>query len=120
MIWNKEIIQEYINKWKEEDIYECKRKQEKSIRTYAQVKYYFGVILKYICAEIWLSHQFEVMEQHKQIKDYFWLETTVDLSTKEFSYMCEEIRAWYLENRNLYIPLPREDEELKDLQKYLY
>jgi hypothetical protein len=34
--------------------------------------------------------------------------------------MCEEIRAWYLENRNLYIPLPREDEELKDLQKYLY
>ena len=65
-------------------------------------------------------HKFEVMEQHKQIKDYFWLETTTDLSTSEFQYMCEEIRAWYLQERWLYIPLPRESEDLANLDAYLF
>jgi hypothetical protein len=34
--------------------------------------------------------------------------------------MCEEIRAWYLENRGLYIPLPRETEDLQNLETYLF
>jgi hypothetical protein len=34
--------------------------------------------------------------------------------------MCEEIRAWYLQERGLYIPLPRESEDLANLEAYLF
>ena len=120
MLGNKTQAIEYINKLDDDSIIEVTKKQEKSIRSYAQCKYYFWVILKYICEHIWIQHKFEIMEQHKQIKDYFWLETTTDLSKSEFKFMCEEIRAWYLENRGLYIPLPRETEDLKNLETYLF
>ena len=119
MIWNKEETKERLDKQKDW-MFEIKKKQVRNNRTYAQVKYYFWVIIKYIAEEIWLSNQFEIMELHSQIKDYFWLETTTWLDIPEFSAMCEEIRAWYLEHRNLYIPLPREDEDLKSLEKYLF
>lgn len=120
MIWNKQKALEYIESLSDEDIIEVTKKQKKTLRSLAQNKYYFWVLLNYICEFIWISHKFEILEQHKQIKDYFWLETTTDLSTSEFKAMCEEIRAWYLENRGLYIPLPRESEDLKDLEKYLF
>lgn len=120
MIWNKKQILEYINKLDDDDIIEATKKQTKTIRSIAQNKYYFWVILKYICEFIWIEHKFEIMEQHNQIKEHFCLETTTDLSTSEFKYMCEEIRAWYLEYRWLYIPLPRESEDLQNLETYLY
>lgn len=120
MIWNKTQVLDYISKLKDDDIIEVTKKQTKSIRSLAQNKYFFGVVLKYICEHIWIWHKFEIMEQYKQIKDYFWLETTTDLSTSEFQYMCEEIRAWYLQERGLYIPLPRESEDLANLDAYLF
>lgn len=120
MIWTKQKALEYIESLDDDSIIEVTKKQTKTIRSYAQSKYYFWVILKYICEHIWIMHKFEVMEQHKQIKDYFWLETTTDLSTSEFKYMCEEIRAWYLQERWLYIPLPRESEDLRSLETYLF
>lgn len=104
----------------ENEIFELTRKTKKSIRTIAQNKYYFWVVLEKICDFIWLQHKFEKLEMHKQIKDYFELETTTDLSTVEFQKIIEEIRAWYLEYRGLYIPLPREVEDLADLEKYLF
>ena len=120
MLYTKQKALEYIESLNDEDIIEISKKQAKTIRSYAQNKYYFWVILKYICEYIWLQHKFEVMEQHKQIKDYFWLETTTDLWTIEFKNMCEEIRAWYLQERWLYIPLPRESEDLQNLETYLF
>ncbi len=104
----------------DEKIYELTEKKQKSIRTIAQNRYYFGVVVEYIADFIWLQHNFEKIEIHKQIKEYFKLETTTDLEVSEFKAMIEEIRAWWLEYRGLYIPLPRECEDLKDLEKYLF
>lgn len=101
-------------------LYDLTEKKEKSLRSIAQNKYYFWVILDAIMDFIWLEHKFEKLELHKEVKDYFELETTTNLDPKEFSKMCNEIRDWYLENRWLYIPLPNEVEDLKSLQDYLY
>jgi len=121
MIWNKEKVENYLEKDKDSDsIYEITKKKKKTLRTYAQVKYYFWVIIRYIAEEVWLSNKFELMQLHEDIKEYFHLETTTWLDTIEFSAMCEEIRSRYLDNRNLYIPLPNETESLKDLESYLY
>ncbi|PZM86342.1 hypothetical protein DLH72_01240 [Candidatus Gracilibacteria bacterium] len=104
----------------ENEIFELTRKTKKSLRTIAQNKYYFGVVVKHIADFIGLAHKFEKLEIHNQIKEYFNLETTTDLEVGEFKAMIEEIRAWYLEHRGLYIPLPRECEDLADLEKYLF
>ena len=104
----------------DEKIYELTEKKQKSIRTIAQNRYYFWVVVEYIADFIWLQHNFEKIEIHKQIKEYFKLETTTDLEVSEFKAMIEEIRAWWLEYRGLYIPLPREVEDLADLEKYLF
>ncbi len=122
MIWTlRQILKFIIKNWNKKDaIFEIKQKREKTLRSLAQNRYYFWVILEYICAFIGIWHKFEKLEMHKQIKDYFQLETTTDLDTKEFAKMCEEIRAWYLEYRDLYIPLPNEVEELASLEKYLF
>lgn len=113
-------ILEAFNWIDDEKIYELTEKKQKSIRTIAQNRYYFGVVVEYIADFIWLSHNFEKLEIHKQIKEYFNIETTVDLEISEFKAMIEEIRAWWLEYRGLYIPLPREVEDLADLEKYLF
>lgn len=125
--WEKSLILKAILKileafsWTDDEkIYELTEKKQKSIRTIAQNRYYFWVVIEYIADYIGLSHNFEKMEIHKQIKDYFKIETTTWLSTVEFQKMIEEIRAWYLEHRQLYIPLPREVEDLADLEKYLF
>ena len=120
MIWNKKQAIEYIDKLDDDSIIEVTKKQTKSIRTYAQNKYYFWVILKYICEHIWIMHKFEVMEQHKQIKDYFWLETTTDLSTDEFAFMCKAIIELFKTNYWVIIPTPSSVEDLRSLETYLF
>lgn len=104
----------------ENEIFELTRKTKKSLRSIAQNRYYFWVVVEYIADFIWLQHKFEKLEIHNQIKEYFKLETTTDLEVSEFKAMIEEIRAWWLEYRGLYIPLPRECEDLADLEKYLF
>ena len=120
MIKTKKEIIIYLLDFPDEKIFEITEKKEKSLRTIAPNKYYFWVVIETIADFIWFEHNFEKLEIHNQIKEYFNLKTTTDLEIWEFKAMIEEIRAWYLDNRGLYIPLPREIEDLADLEKYLY
>ena len=116
MIWNKQKALEYISKLKDESIIEVTEKQEKSIRSLAQNKYYFGVIVKMI----WDYHWYTPVETHELLKLTCWLETTVWLSTDEFSFLCNIIRDLWKTKYDFYIPKPNELEDLKDLEKYLF
>lgn len=127
IFWKKSLILKAILKilesfsWFDDGkLYEFTEKKQKSLRSIAQNRYYFWVVIEYIADFMWFQHNFEKLEIHKQIKEYFWLKTTTDLEVDEFKAMIEEIRAWWLEYRQLYIPLPREVEDLADLEKYLF
>lgn len=120
MIWQKKEIIEFLKNQNDEDFFEIKKKQEKSIRTIAQNKYYFWVVLEYIADYVGLKYNFEKMQLHEQIKKDFWVETTTELDTSEFAFLMNEIRAFFLEKFELYIPTPNEAEELENLDKYLF
>ena len=50
----------------------------------------------------------------------FNVKTTTNLSTDEFAFMCKAVIDLFKIKYNVRIPLPREDEDLKDLEKYLF
>jgi len=52
MLYNKQKALEYIESLQDNDLVEITKKQEKSIRSSCQNRYYFGVVLKYICEHI--------------------------------------------------------------------
>ena len=114
-ILSKEEALEYIKWLPDEVILEVTKKQKKAVRSIAQSNYYWWVVIEYISDFIWLEHNFEKMELHKQIKDAFQLKTTTNLDTAEFSQMVNERIAWYREHRNLIIPKPNEHEDFVSL-----
>jgi len=116
MLGNKQQILDFLLKQDEESIFEITKKQEKSIRTSCQVKYYFWVIVKMISEE----HGYTPVETHELLKLTCWLETTTWLSTDEFSFLCNMIRDLWKEKFDFYIPKPNELEDLKNLDKYLF
>lgn len=116
MIGNNKTLIEFLSKQDEDTLFELTKKQEKSLRTYSQVKYYFGVIVKMISEE----HGYNPIETHELLKLTCWLETTTWLSTDEFSFLCNLIRDLWKEKFDFYIPAPNEVEELKSLEKYLF
>lgn len=116
MIWNKQKALEYISKLKDEDIVEVTKKQQKSIRSLAQNRYWHWIIVKTISDWSWD----DVISVHYMLKQMFNLETTTNLSTDEFAFMCKAIIDLFKTNYWVRIPLPREDEDLKDLEKYLF
>ena len=107
MIWTNQEIIDYISKWKSTDIYECVRKQTKSIRSLAQNKYYWAVVISIISKWSWDS----TLSTHYGIKSMFDLKTTTDLEVDEFKFMIEAIRELFNEKYNIRIPLPS---DLKD------
>lgn len=115
MIGTKEQLKEKWETIKDDQIIELTVKTKKSNRSKAQNDYYWWVIIEYIADFIWLEHNFEKMELHKQVKDNFWLETTTNLDTGKFSAMVNEIIAWYKEYRDLHIPKPNEHEDFVNL-----
>ena len=56
MIWNKEQIIEFVNNWKEEQIYICEKKESKPWRTLAQNRT-FWKIFKGIWDKLWYSKE---------------------------------------------------------------
>ena len=116
MIGNKTEIITYLQDKKDDDIFEISKKQEKSIRSLAQNRYWHGIICKTISDWSWDS----TVWVHYMLKQMFNLETTTDLSTDEFSFMCNSIIDLFKENYNVRIALPNEDEDLKSLEKYLF
>lgn len=117
MIWNlKQILKYILLNWNNDALYEIKKKQIKTIRSYAQNRYYFWVVIKTISD----FHWYTPVESHELIKTTFWIETTTDLTTDEFSFMCNSIRDMWLQTYWCYIPTPNEIEELKTIEKYLF
>lgn len=114
MIWTKQQIVKYLeNKnW----IFEIKQKREKTIRSIAQNRYYFGCIIK----EISNFHWYTPIETHELLKLTFDLSTTTNLSTKEFKDMVDIIRDYWNTHFWVYIPKPNEVKELQSLEAFLF
>ncbi len=102
MIGNKEQILNYLEKDKDWDIYECTRKQKKSIRSLLQNNYYFWVVVPIISD----FHWFNTIETHELIKGMFKIKTTTWLNTSEFKWFMEQIIDIWKVRYNVTIPLP--------------
>ena len=116
MIWTKEQVEEYISKWKEEDIYECKKKQQKTLRTYAMVKYYWAVIVKII----WDFHWMKPIDTNESLKLLFDKETFTDLDIQEFKFVMETIIELWEKDYKVIIPLPSNTWDNESLYKSLW
>lgn len=116
MLKTKTQILEYLEDKQDDDVFEIIKKKEKSLRSLAQNKYYFGVLVK----EIGNFHWYLPVETHELIKLTVWVETTTDLDTSEFKFMCEMIRDLWNTKFWVYIPAPNEIEELRSIEQYLY
>lgn len=115
MIGNKEAVLEYLEDKKDEAIFEITQKREKTLRSLAQNRYYFGIVVN----EISNFHGYTPVETHELLKVTVWLETTTNLETDEFSFMCNLIRDVWQTKFLLRIPLPNEA-DLWEMEKYLF
>ncbi len=116
MIGTKQQLIEFLSKQDENSIFELTKKQEKSIRSLAQNRYWHWIICKTISEWSWDNN----IWVHYMLKEMFNIETTTDLSTDEFAFMCKTIIDLFKEKYNVRIPLPNEDEDLKNLESYLF
>jgi len=109
MIWNRKEIQEYLSSKTEEDIFEIKKKNKKSIRSLRQNNYYFWVVVPIISE----FHWFNLIETHELIKGLFKIETTTWLDTWEFKWLMEQIIDMWRNRYKVEIPKP-DDKRLFD------
>ena len=116
MIWNKQQLIKFLSTQDENLIFELTEKQEKFLRSFAQNRYWHWVIVKTISNWNWDT----VISIHENLKTMFNVKTTTNLSTDEFAFMCKAVIDLFKIKYNVRIPLPREDEDLKDLEKYLF
>ncbi len=114
MIGTSKQVQEYVE-WKKW-IFEVKQKRDSTLRSIAQNKYYFWVVIRIISD----FHGQTPVETHELIKLMFKIETTTDLSTKDFMFLIDSIRDIWNTKFWVYIPAPNEVEELQALEKYFY
>lgn len=116
MNWNKnEVIERLQNKdW--DKVFEIKQKQEKTIRSSAQNRYWHWVICSVISNWSWDSN----ISVHYMLKEMFNLETTTDLSTDEFAFMCKAVIELFKEKYWVTIPLPRDINEEQSLFRSLW
>ena len=116
MIYTKQKALEYIESLNEEDLIEVTKKQTKSIRSLSQNKYRHAVICKTISDWSWDN----TIAVHYMLKTMFNLETTTDLSTDEFAFMCKAIIDLFKEKYGVIIPTPSQVEDLANLETYLF
>lgn len=109
MLGNKDIIIEWLSGKDNNSIFEITEKQEKTVRSNLQNKFYWDIVVKTIANFHWMT----VIESHLAIKSTLGIETTTDLSTKEFKEMIEIIQDLWQQNFWVIIPNPRDiaDEE---------
>lgn len=102
MIGTKETLIKILEKADDEDIFELIKKREKSIRSLAQNKYYWSVVV----ATIWDFHGYTPVETHEILKLSFKLDTTTDLAVDEFKFLIDIIRDIWSTKYDCHIPLP--------------
>lgn len=82
-------------------------------RSKPQLRYYFGVVLDMISEEL----GYELQETHELMLGMFLRpmgkETTVGLTTHEFSIYLEKIRRWAVIKHQISIPEPNEETNQK-------
>ena len=115
MIGNKEDIIEWLESKKDWAIFEVTEKREKTLRSIAQNRYYFWVVVNTVSS----FHWYTPVETHELLKLTVWLETTTNLEKDEFSFMCNLIRDVWKTKFDVRIPLPNEA-DLWELEKYLF
>lgn len=116
MIYTKQKALEYIESLNDDDMVEVTKKQTKSIRSNAQNRYWHWIICKTISDWSWDN----TIAVHYMLKTMFNLETTTDLSTDEFAFMCKSIIDLFKEKYGVIIPTPSDIEDLKNLETYLF
>ena len=116
MIGNKQQILSFLQGKDESDIFEISKKQEKSLRSSLQLKYYWGVIIDII----WDFHWYSPLETNEMLKATFGVNTFTNLDTKEFKELIENIIDIWKVKYNVKIPLPNETKDFESLTKYLF
>lgn len=116
MIGNKEKILEYLQDKDDQSIFEISQKRTKTIRSLAQNRYYFWIIIDVLSD----FHGENPVAMHELIKKTVWVETTTNLTTKDFKFMCELIIETWRVKFWVHIPKPNEVAELESLEKYLF
>lgn len=108
MLTKKEIL-EILKDKEDSDLFDFKEVTDKKIRTYRQVKYYWGVMIRLVSEKTWDS-PLEVNENNKIL---FKKETFTDLDTKEFEIYMGLIREYYkhhLSNSDYIFNIPKPNE----------
>ncbi len=108
----KKQLLEKIKEDPDDMVYNWSKIQGKSLRTYKQVKYYWGVLINIVSNFTW-DMPLEVNNQNKIL---FWKTTFTDLDPKEFETAMSWLRQFYHFHLGLNIPKPNEenfDYELK-------
>ena len=116
MIWNKKQVQEYLEKDKEWDLYECTKKRAKSIRSLAMNNYRWAVPCKIVADFMWENE----ISAHMALKTMFGIETTTNLDNDEFIFLIKSTIALFNEKYNLRIPLPENKSENERLLESLW
>ena len=73
-------------------------------RTHQQNKYYWKCIVKLLCDHTGY-HKYEM---HEQLKNMFIPDRSNNLTTKDFTQYCDEIRVWAQQELNVILPQPNE------------
>ena len=116
MIGNNKTLIEFLSKQGENSLFELTKKQEKSLRSLAQNKFYWGIVIDII----WNFHWFTPVETHLMLKKTFNIETTTELSTSEFKTLIEMIQDIWKNKFNVIIPNPRDLKDEENLFKHLW
>lgn len=111
MIGNNKTLIEFLSKQDENSLFELTKKQEKSLRSLAQNRFYFWYVVQIISDFHWMTP----IETHFAIKATFNIETTTDLSNSEFKTLIEMIQDLWENKFNVKIPNPRDIKEEESL-----
>ena len=115
MILNKAKILDFIitAEW---ELFDIKEVKEKNLLSRAQQKFYWWVVVDIISN----YHGITPLETHLAIKTTFNLETTTDLSKKEFKDLIELIQELWKSKFNVEIPSPSDIKGEESLFKTLW
>ena len=114
MIKTREEAIEYLT-WADDGLYEVIKKQDKSIRSQAQVRYYWKVVV----GIIWDFHWLTPIETNESLKLLFKKDTFTDLDTVEFKFVIESIIEMWAMKYQVRIPTPENAESDNSLYKSL-
>jgi len=111
MIKTREEAILYLMDQKGDDLYNIIKRQEKNIRSLAQLKYYWWVVVSII----WDFHWLTPIETNESLKLLFKKDTFTDLDTAEFKFVIESIIEMWATKYQVKIPAPSNAEENNSL-----